>query len=299
MTEKLCRLCGLQSDLRLSHVVPAFVFRWLRDTSGTGHIRASDQPNLRIQDGIKRPWLCGSCEERLNRSETEFANKLFHPYSDNSGVRVRYTHWLMHFCTSLSWRVLKLALEDDGLKNWDSVAVGRAHAAEVAWRGVLLGKTSHAETCEQHILPLDRIESSSGKLPANINRYLMRAVHIDICRGTESIFTYTKIGRFVVLGFIYEPSRHQWKGTKVNANEGWIEPRQYVLPRAFGNYLNDQAKGMGEDMDRMSDKQYAKVDEAFRNNVDRYVKSDAFKAMNADIEMLGQVAFSKRGGNER
>ena len=295
MVNGVCRLCGEQADLRLSHIIPAFVFRWLRETSGTGHIRTSDEPNLRVQDGIKRPWLCGPCEERLNRSETEFATKVFHPYLASSGTRIRYSTWLMQFCTSLSWRVLKHYLEDDHLKKWEPETLERARTAESAWRGVLLGTAPHAGACEQHILPLDRIESTTGALAANINRYLMRAIHMDICRGSQSIFTYTKIGRFIVLGFVHEPQPNQWKGTKVNANEGWIEPKQYVLPKAFGEYLNEKARDMAEDLDRMSDRQYEKVDQTFRQNVDRYVESDAFKAMNADVEMFGTEAFSKRG----
>jgi hypothetical protein len=132
MANGTCRLCGNQADLRQSHIIPAFVFRWLRDTSGTGHIRTSDEPNLRVQDGLKRPWLCGLCEERLNRSETEFATNIFHPYLTNSGARLRYAAWLMHFCTSLSWRVLRHYLEDNHLKEWDPEALKRAHTAEAA-----------------------------------------------------------------------------------------------------------------------------------------------------------------------
>lgn len=294
MTAGACRLCGQHSELRLSHVLPAFVFRWLRETSGTGHIRRSDEPNVRVQDGLKRPWLCDACEGRLNRSETEFANSLFYPYLANSGVRIRYSEWLMHFCTSLSWRVLKLYLEEQHLGDWEPHALDRAAEAEAAWRGVLLGQTPHAGAFEQHILPLDRIESATGKLASNINRYLMRAIHIDILSGTRSVFTYAKLGRFIVLGFVHEPKREQWRGTKVNANHGWIEPKKYVLPRAFGEYLNEKAQSMGERLAGMSLRQHAKVDEAFRKNVERYVESDAFQAMNADVEMFGRDAFSKR-----
>jgi hypothetical protein len=241
MTEIACRLCGTQTELRISHIIPAFVFRWLRESSGNGHIRMGAEPNLRVQDGLKRPWLCAACEERLNRSETEFANKLFYPYLAASGNRIRYSEWLIHFCTSLSWRVLKLYLEDGHLKEWERQALDRAAEAEIAWRVVLLGTSPHAGRFEQHILPLDRIASTTGTLAPNINRYLMRAIDIDICRGSEMIFTYTKIGRFIVLGFVHEPNPKHWRGTKVNANQGFVEPNKYVLPAAFGSYLNEKA----------------------------------------------------------
>jgi len=162
-----------------------------------------------------------------------------------------------------------------------------------------MGTTPHAGPFEQHILPIDRIVSSSGKLAPNINRYMRRAIAIDICRGSESIFTYTKIGRFIVLGFVHEPKPGQWRATKVNANQGWIEPKQYVLPKAFGIYLNEKAQSIGDALAGMSERQHAKVDEAFLENVDRYRESDAFQARKADIKMFGRKAFSKCRDDER
>ena len=53
-----CRLCGAVSELQESHVLPAFIYRWLRDTSANGHMRSGEMPNKRIQDGHKRYWLC-------------------------------------------------------------------------------------------------------------------------------------------------------------------------------------------------------------------------------------------------
>jgi len=76
MAEGTCRLCGTHATLHLSHVVPAFVFRWLRKTSGTGHIRSTEEPNLRVQDGMKRFWFCSACEERLNCLNYNFNLKL-------------------------------------------------------------------------------------------------------------------------------------------------------------------------------------------------------------------------------
>jgi hypothetical protein len=48
-------------------------------------------------------------------------------------------------------------------------------------------------------------------------------------------------------------------------------------------------------LEGMSERQHSKVEEAFRKNIDRYIGSDAFVAMNADVEMFGTKAFSKSG----
>ena len=289
-----CRLCERPSELKLSHVLPAFTYRWLRESSGNGFFRASDEPNKRIQDGLKFHWLCGDCEELFSRNETAFAGRLFHPYLAASGKIFSYSSWLIHFCTSVSWRVLRFYRDENHLQSWDPDARLRVDKAEIVWRELLLGKRIHPGVFQQHLLPLDRISQTTGDLEPNINRYLMRAIQLDICRGSQSIFTYAKLGRFIILGFIHEPNLGQWKGTKVHATDGYVEPRRFVLPRAFGDYLNEKASKMHLALASMSDRQSEKVEQEFRKNIDRYIGSDAFVAMQADVEMFGDKAFNKR-----
>lgn len=293
MPQGKCLLCRADSDLQLSHILPAFAFRWLRESSGNGHIRSNNEPNKRVQDGLKRYWLCSSCEELFSRSETAFAGKLFHPYLSASGKAFSYSQWLLHFCTSVSWRVLHFYLDEGHLKDWEPEAIALTQQAEITWREFLLGQKRHPGNFQQHILPLDQISSSSRNLAPNINRYLMRAVHMDFCRGSRSIFTYSKLGRFIIIGFVHEPNLSHWKGTKVHATHGFIEPKRYVLPEAFGRYLNEKAQKLGSALNSVSDRQQEKIDEAFRTNLDRYIGSDAFTAMQADVEMFGNAAFKK------
>lgn len=83
--------------------------------------------------------------------------------------------------------------------------------------------------------------------------------------------------------------------TKVHANEALVEPKNYVLPHPFLDYLNDKARRMAALSERMSDKQHAKVEASFRENADQFVGSDFVEAMLADIAMFGDDAFSTRG----
>lgn len=286
-----CRLCQQEAELQHSHVMPAFVFRWLRQSSGGGHLRASDAPNRRVQDGLKYYWLCSPCEERLSIWEGSFANKLFLPYTKRERTTFNYSSWLFLFCTSLSWRVLNMYRERNEWVEWPHESQALINQAELVWRDVLLGIRPHGGTLQQHLIPMDRIETATGTFAPSINRYLMRAVHMDLCRSEKAIYTYAKVGRFIILGFVHEPQLTQWNGTRVHANEGIIQPRKYTVPGRLGHYINDQARKMSESLQNMSDVQQAKVDEAFRNNVDNYIDSDAYEAMIADLEMFGSEAF--------
>jgi len=291
----ICRLCQRESELQLSHVVPAFVFRWLRESSGNSHIRSTEAPNRRVQDGPQKHWLCLECEARLGRSETAFATDLFHPYLARSGERFRYGPWLLRFCVSVSWRNLLIQL--DHLEEHDFTANERnwVESAERTWRQFLLEEISNPGVYRQFLLPLDRIESNRTDLPPNINRYLMRAIDIDLCQGGQTLFTYSKIGRFVIIGFINEPNQAHWVGGRVNANEGTIEPRHYTLPAPFGTYLMGKAARLREAMQGISARQAERIEQAFRTDADRIVGTDFFEAMQADVEMFGSEAFSAQG----
>jgi hypothetical protein len=69
-----CRLCSETKELRESHILPGFVYRWMKETSATGYLRFGQQPNVRVQDGLKLHLLCGDCEQRFNQWETESMN---------------------------------------------------------------------------------------------------------------------------------------------------------------------------------------------------------------------------------
>ncbi|SFV26412.1 hypothetical protein SAMN05428990_0306 [Pseudoxanthomonas sp. YR558] len=286
-----CRLCQRNDELQLSHVVPAFVFRWMRESSGNGHLRSTASPNLRVQDGPQKHWLCRDCEARLGRYETAFAGQLFHPYLAQSGRRFLYGPWLLRFCVSVSWRNLLIQLDHLSDQNFTESERDMIAQAERTWREYLLDQRPNPGVFRQLLLPLDRIESNRDDLPPNINRYFMRAIDIDLCHGGQTIFTYTKLGRFVILGFINEPQRNQWVGGWVNANEGRVEPREYTLPAPFGTYLMNRASHVREALGGLSPRQTTRIEQAFRANANQIVGSDFFEAMQVDVEMFGSNAF--------
>lgn len=155
-----------------------------------------------------------------------------------------------------------------------------------------MGQIPHPGNFRQHLIPLDGVESATFDLPPNINRYLMRAVDIDLCHGGETIFVYSKLGRFMILGFVNEPNPNHWSGSRVNANQGTVEPRRYTFPAPFRDYLIDKANSISAALASVSDRQRTRIDQAFRDNIDRFVGSDSFRAMDADVQMFGYAAFS-------
>ena len=209
-------------------------------------MRFGRAPNLRVQDGYKRRWLCRECEARFNAWETPLATRVFHPLNDDSREMIRYGDWMIKFCASVSWRTLLFISEFD-LFDYHSEEQRKAILCALdGWRKFLMGDTPHPGVFEQHVLVLGPVESWSGRsVPANINRYL-RTVDLDVVRSSSTSFVLTKLGKILILGFIRVEFPKQWVGTKIYVNAGTIGGANQTVPKQLGEYLIEEARRFGE-----------------------------------------------------
>lgn len=293
----VCRLCHKEANLLQSHVVPSFVFKWLKDTSVTPYMRTSREPNKRVQDGLKLPWLCAECEQQLGTYETQFANQIFHPTTQSGSRRISYGDWLLKFCVSISWRAVLLANEEGAFAELSQTHREAAVEALGRWHSFLRGTVPHPGRFEQHLLVFDDIETySGGTLPANINRYLLRSVEMDIPSREDFAFTFVKMGPFAIIGFINLARPREWSGAKVHVRQGIIGPTRYVLPPYVYEYLMMRAQKFGDIPGSMSERQRTIADGTtatiLERDRDRIQGSHWMKAMRRDIEMFGDEALN-------
>lgn len=286
-----CPLCGTHGPLKVSHIVPAFVFRWLRDTSSTGHIRAGDAPARRVQDGLKKRWLCGSCEALFSGLERRFCNELFNPWSVGDVRRVDYGDWLIRFCVSVSWRILRHGMDSQPMDHLSEDQQAAAGEAEETWRRFLLGELPHPGRHEQHIIPwLGPLQGGpQDDLPDNLNRYLMRGTGIDVFTTGDGAFTYAKMGRFAVFGTIARV-RDRWEGTKVHLN-GRLPCLRIVLPGFMRPYLKRQALKLRAADRAIPAHHRARIEEELRRDPSRFHASDQFAVMMHDADAFGIQAL--------
>lgn len=299
MSKGTCRLCGTVGKIQKSHVIPSFVIKWFKETSGSGYMRFGANPNKRVQDGYKFYWLCKSCEQRLNKWETDFAGQVFQPINRGEIKDINYDSWLLPFCVSVSWRVLNLVMEENPLDHFSEELKKQAEQAKKIWGEFLLGQRPHTEKHEQHILTLDYIKSRLGlDMPPNINRYVFRTIEMDaVCDGKRA-FIYSKLGRFVILGLIEEPSPRLWDSrTKVNLNNGVLRKEKSILqelPGQFVKYFLSRAERTFEIYNEISETQHRKINETCKNNLDKLAESDTFNALDHDVKLFGKAAFRKK-----
>jgi hypothetical protein len=288
-----CHLCGKKSDLQKSHIIPSFVFRWLKETS-PGFIRNLQNPNVRTQDGLKMYMLCSDCEQLFSRWEREFATEIFYPLHSKLGEHqyLNYGVWCLKYAVSVSWRVLRYGLYK-GINNFNSEQLEAAKKAEEVWREFLLGIRKHPGDFYQHLVPLNIIESINFPRPsALLNRYILRSTDLDIPSNDEIAFVYVKMGRIALFGIIYDRFPKHWTGTKLHLRKGVIGRKRVVLPAGMDEYLNYRSNKAASILANMSERQKNTVNQMINDKLDFLHEYEIFNAINQDFLLFGDEAIN-------
>ncbi len=287
---EVCRLCAKEAPLLASHILPAFAYKALKKNSVTGHIRHSEAPNRRVQDGVTLPWLCEECEARFSRWEREFSNNVFHPWNAGA-LHTVYGAWMLKFCVSVSWRVLLYCKGHNPSTIYSAEDEKLFVQAERIWREFLLDERPHPGAFSQQFVIFDIIESTNVEdLPDNINRFMTGAISMDIVGSSRSIFTWAKLGRYQIFGTVKE-GPNKFEGTKVHVKQGAIMPGKIVLPAGLLDLYREKALHAKAAMANLSDAQFDKIDAAVDANIDKLTKSGQIQAIIADAEMFGPQAI--------
>jgi hypothetical protein len=291
-----CAFCEQPRALQLSHVLPSFVIRWLRETAATGHIRVSHEPNRRIQDGWKARMLCAECEQLFSRWERAFAEGAFYPIHNSNAPAVSYGPWLAKFAAAQSWRTLRAYQLRDALDDYlPPRLLTQVPKALDRWKAFLLDQHPHPAKFELHVLRLDIIQSTDiPDLPPMMNRYLYRAVDQDVPTSQTSAFVYSKLCRIVILGFIEMPGPRVWKNTRISPSHGSFGTGDTTVPAGFLNFMAEKARELMVTGEQLSPRQMEKISHEVQQNPKRAAESEIFHAMKRDSEMFGRTAFGRR-----
>lgn len=115
-----CALCGLKRELQMSHIIPKFIYKKMREhnqslnLSKEFRMRNSNNPNRVIQDGYKVYLLCRECEQKFSIREKSFKEKQFKYFEEGlltDEINLKDDNFSF-FVISLFWRLLHLEIED-------------------------------------------------------------------------------------------------------------------------------------------------------------------------------------------
>ncbi|MCD8231985.1 MAG: hypothetical protein LUD14_09255 [Clostridiales bacterium] len=251
-----CALCRNQKELQLSHIIPKFVGKYLKETS-VGNIRSQEDPNRVVQDIEKHYLLCHDCEELFSASERYFANNLFYPYHKDKVDSFTYDEQLFYFITSLSWRSLNLDLTDfvrEGDLKLD-VLETMIHAEEIM-RDYLLKSRGDIETIEHHIYFFDRIKSVGENAP---EIYYNGSPHVTVHRSLTSysgyadntVYTISNLMGIIIVTLYSMDVDEKWTGTQIYREGGTLLAKNQGMQSRLGGelqYWMEQKENSAEKM---------------------------------------------------
>lgn len=291
-----CSLCLRENVLLDGYIIPAFVFKWIKDTSATGFLRTAITPNLRQQDGLKRKLLCKNCEGLLNHYETLFANNIFHPYVetelDGSGIatgRIKYfdhDEWLLRFVISLHWRFLvtKDYTSSSDLSKFKKLL----DDIKERWRQFLLKEDNHTGKCESHILLFQNLAAGEGYVPSNmndkINYYLLRCTDGGpaISKGKNKFGIFSKIGPIAFFTTIIPDKLKNTNDSRVRMR-GKVKTAQHLYNPILNRFVFINRPNEVMSKISFSERQWGKIENAYKENPTRVSKSMTLKVAESDI----------------
>jgi hypothetical protein len=258
-----CVLCDLEECLEDSHIVPAFVVRYLKKISITGHIRGSEQPNRRMTDGAKCKLLGPKCEDLFAQSERCFASQIFHPLhvADLDRQSLYYGPWLAKFAVSMSWRSLWHCRH----RNPDC-SLPHGHDALVqptldVWRDYLLGRRNNIGHHRQHMLFLGHPISLPGFLdPKELRLYFDRGIDYSTIHSPDEAYIITKLCRILIIGTLFTKKPSDWRRTQIHLSRGEYRPGDFQVPGCVFTFFKNAIDDVIASRKRVSTKQRQKIE---------------------------------------
>jgi hypothetical protein len=266
-----CRLCGQKAQLLQSHLVPKFVFDYIKETSATGKLRQAVNANVRRQDGIKEHLYCQNCEILFSKLERHFAMNFFHPYIRDEQSSFTYDEQLKKFIISLCWRILDKDL--DLYSEEKNPLAEYAQKAHAEWREYLLGNADSIRQ-ESHMFLTSEMSSAPDDVPDKMEWYLCRGTDGTIASGESEIFIYCLIPRFIFITSIHPIHMTGWEGTCVKES-GQISTGQHCKHPGFYEFLCSREEFISKVP--LSDKQHKVFLREIEKNPEKFINSETGK----------------------
>ena len=261
-----CALCRTGTAGVSSHIIPAFVFRWIRKTSPTGFFRDPANPNRRFQDGTRCALLCSECEERFSKLEALFARKVFTKTNLKTDFEsFDYSEYFHRFCVSVAWRSPWFIHHSAGERDRSDYHSARIAEALERWRQYLLEQAVDVGAFMLHFFVFDTpADVKNIDTPENLRWYFERGAEFNTVASECECYIFCKLCKIVIVGCIEEPNPQQWVGTKVALSQGRYEVDDKRVSGCFFNFSNASLREIERGRARISQKQADKMMGSFK-----------------------------------
>jgi hypothetical protein len=295
-----CCLCHSTNELKLSHIIPSFVYKWIKETSATGYLRGGKKPEQRLQDGIKSFLLCGDCEQLFSGFEQKFANIVFYPYVktelDQEGVaqsiltEFEYTDWFVKFCLSIQFRQVVGSGDLAKLNKDDlNLVISEWHS----WRKFLLGQSSKSGEAKTYFVFLQNLAGGWGNLDKIHPRaafYCLRATDMTpVLVHNKLKFYFIKLGPMFFITQFNPYNNEKMKSSQIRLH-GAFQTATSINDPLLGSFILKIRPEEVFNHLKPSQSVEKRVENAFRKNPERAIKSMTAVAQAGDFAIQDRIA---------
>jgi hypothetical protein len=276
-----CILCEQIAQLKHSHIIPKFVFKWLKET-GSGYLRGGDNFNIRVQDGPAYEMLCAKCEQSFGNEETYFASRIFYPIVNEEARGFAYDERFFRFVVSVIWRLLK---QDFVRSENDQSYLKLLVELETDYRNYLLGKKAFPDFNRVHLLCGVDVrapkESEQIELPLRFIHYFARQVDAGVTGNDEHKFVYFKLPRMLFIVPIQGLNEESFVNTKISFTGGSYQLDEAgMLEPLIGNYFYQRVIFLDQELSNLSSKQKDNLAKVTNEKWDEVQQKDLGKILN-------------------
>ena len=260
----ICALCRKEKELQLSHIIPKFAGKYLKQTS-VGNIRSQENPNEIIQDIEKHYLLCYDCEELFSANERYFANNIFYPYHREKQDTFNYNEQLFYFITSLSWRSLYLDIVDFVKEGDLKLSVlEKMISSEQIMRDFLLKNRTDIGNIEHHIFFFDRIKTATAPednpyITCNPHRTIHRSLGSYSGYMGNTIYTFSNLMGIIIVTLYEKDDKEEWTGTQIFNKAGTVYAKNQGMKSYLGGELQHLMQQGEEAFSKLNQKSKEKI----------------------------------------
>lgn len=247
-----CKYCQQSESIKNSHIIPKFIFDWLKETSATGSIRNSISPNKRVHDGVKVDLLCTECEKKFSTFENSFKRNIFSKIANYRKQRevIDFTSDDKKCVYSIIWRVLAYSYYYKKMNEFTKEELEKIPVfLDKIKKAVESGITNDFRT---YIVPLTESVVLESKLPVTNFMYYDRCIGMEprIYDNYERLFLYIKLPFILIVCELISCSKDIWIAPQLELTSkikitDKIELPQYIhnqITYFYTNYIDSQLK---------------------------------------------------------
>ncbi|GEP52279.1 hypothetical protein FNO01nite_29510 [Flavobacterium noncentrifugens] len=275
-----CALYDIETDLKLSHIIPKFAFDYLKKTGGK-YLRTFENPDQRVQDGPKEYLLSERAEQDFSKRERWFSNHVFLPYLKEGKTSFYYDENFGYFTVSVLWRVLLDQTNHHSVKA--EPRLDFLNDVKEEWKLFLRDSKFPYNFNDLNIFLTDRV-SSHNTNGINVDLYMSRTIDATIIHNEDysTVAVYVKFLRFMIWSVV-KGNPNDCEDIKIKFTSGNLKTPQNLRDDFFGGFLLNRIQEIDNKPKANKIQQQKIMNEVIKGEQDFWL-TDAGKAMVSDYK---------------